>query len=1015
MNIKQGNNNMNTEPFSKKNNIPVIFSVDKNYMPYLSVCITSILDNISNNYNYDIWVLYRDVDKKTQEAIKQIAVKKKNVSIRFIDMTTTKLVDDDQFFTSNHATVANYYRIFIPKLFPKYKKVLYLDCDIIVNTDIAKLYETDLHGCTLGVVRDACTYFDPSFWYKYCITKVGIKHPENYFNSGVLVCDVQKMVQENLTERCLERLKNFQPVCWDQCVLNSVLENDVFYIDPRWNFQWHWMLEEFASKHPQKYIEHNFLESYLKSAETPFIIHYTSHVKAWHRWHSPMSKVWWQYAEKSPFYDMIVQKNKFTSTNKSTYVPKEIKTSIIVPVYNVAPYLATCLDSLVNQTLKDIEIICVDDGSTDGSLELLEKYAATDNRIVLLKQPNSGQGTARNHGLKVARGKYIQFLDSDDFYELDCCEKLYDIMENNDVEVTCFQPYVKYDAYSNRMGEDKAYFSLKYDGLQQMTSDMIRNIDVNCWNKIFRKSFLDKNKIRFPEKLHFEDVGFFWFWATMANNVFFLKQELMCYVRRENSFVANIFEKRSTHLFDSMKVNELIYKWFQDHKIDQGFVEQFMIYSLYKVFWLLNAIPESDINSKRHLLDLMSDFMAKFGHYITGLQLSDQKLFNDIVTKNYYRFKIGTVTDVCELLPAFDKKNIPVIFAVDRNYVPYLSVAIQSIVDNASDDNNYDVIILHQDLFEFQQRMLLATVGNKKNISIRFVHMSSFIREYSLTSLMNINHITTAAYFRLLAATIFSNYTKVIYLDCDVIVNSDIALLYNINIGNKSIAAVLDTVIAYNLDTVLLKDGLSQYLRDYLDVTDTSKYFNSGVIIINVEKWKKEHVENKLLLLAKQNHKYFHDQNILNSAFHDDYYVLPPEWNFQYHVKFKWPKYRDVLGQDLLDLYDNIRAKPCLIHYTSSEKPWASLYHSYSSDWWKYARRSPFYEIIIQKLNGNTAIPRKATNPMPGVNGNKLIIKIKYHIYRLLSHISSGKTRIKYLNKKNVYREKITKIRQIKK
>lgn len=108
----------------------------------------------------------------------------------------------------------------------------------------------------------------------------------------------------------------------------------------------------------------------------------------------------------------------------------EVKISVIIPVYNVEKYLRECLDSVVNQTFKDIEIICVDDGSTDKSLEILQEYKRKDDRFVILQQRHSGAGAARNYGLKLAEGKYIQFLDSDDYFEPTLLEELYTRAEN---------------------------------------------------------------------------------------------------------------------------------------------------------------------------------------------------------------------------------------------------------------------------------------------------------------------------------------------------------------------------------------------------------------------------------------------------------------------------------------------------------------------------------------------------------------------------------------------------------
>ena len=115
-----------------------------------------------------------------------------------------------------------------------------------------------------------------------------------------------------------------------------------------------------------------------------------------------------------------------------------VKISIIVPVYNTEPYLEQCLDSIINQTLEDIEIICVNDGSTDNSLSILEEYASKDNRIRIINQENKGQGFARNNGLKNVNGEYVLFVDSDDWIELNTCEALYKKVNELDLDMLFF-------------------------------------------------------------------------------------------------------------------------------------------------------------------------------------------------------------------------------------------------------------------------------------------------------------------------------------------------------------------------------------------------------------------------------------------------------------------------------------------------------------------------------------------------------------------------------------------------
>lgn len=115
----------------------------------------------------------------------------------------------------------------------------------------------------------------------------------------------------------------------------------------------------------------------------------------------------------------------------------QTKLSIIVPVYNVEKYLSKCLESLIHQTLQDIEIICVDDGSTDSSLEILKSFAKTDSRIKVFSQKNQGQSAARNLALKHAKGEYLGFVDSDDWVDLDYFEKLYRVAKSSNCDIAC--------------------------------------------------------------------------------------------------------------------------------------------------------------------------------------------------------------------------------------------------------------------------------------------------------------------------------------------------------------------------------------------------------------------------------------------------------------------------------------------------------------------------------------------------------------------------------------------------
>ena len=178
----------------------------------------------------------------------------------------------------------------------------------------------------------------------------------------------------------------------------------------------------------------------------------------------------------------------------------ECKISIIIPVYNVEEYLPKCLDSVINQTLKDIEIICINDCSTDNSLEILENYVKKDSRIIVLNQEkNQGQGAARNRGLQIASGEYVGFVDSDDWVENDYFEKLYNaaIKYNADIATVNMLKHKKY--YKKYNVFHKKYL-LKSDIQEKIKlySDK-KKYFFYAINKIFKTSIIKDNNINFAQ------------------------------------------------------------------------------------------------------------------------------------------------------------------------------------------------------------------------------------------------------------------------------------------------------------------------------------------------------------------------------------------------------------------------------------------------------------------------------------------------------------------------------------
>lgn len=204
---------------------------------------------------------------------------------------------------------------------------------------------------------------------------------------------------------------------------------------------------------------------------------------------------------------------------------EEIKVSVIMPIYNAYDYLRPAMDSVIDQTLREIEIICVDDGSTDHSLDIIKEYRDADSRVRIITENNAGPSIARNKGLSRARGDYVIFLDADDFYEPTLLEKLYDLALKDDLDITI----AKYDIYNSRKATFEKNVKIEHGDIfepgrvvskNEYPDQILQATTGYVWNKLFRKAFLlEKNLCFQPELRVFEDVYFVVTALSMASRV----------------------------------------------------------------------------------------------------------------------------------------------------------------------------------------------------------------------------------------------------------------------------------------------------------------------------------------------------------------------------------------------------------------------------------------------------------------------------------------------------------------
>jgi len=235
----------------------------------------------------------------------------------------------------------------------------------------------------------------------------------------------------------------------------------------------------------------------------------------------------------------------------------DIKISVIVPVYNGEKWLNRCLRSLVNQTLREIQIICANDCSTDNSLEILQQYAKKDRRIVIKNlKKNGGESVARNKGLKIAKGKYIAFIDQDDYIDLDFYEKLYEQTKNGEIDIVKGNVIRKakgieyINALHYKIKRNKFYFFFHW------------------WSAIYKRNFLQKNNINLPQNLILGGDSVFLLRAIIsANRIVTIDNSFYHYIKRVNSGNPDTLTYRKIHSLFLMTLS--VYSYFNNSKIDK--------------------------------------------------------------------------------------------------------------------------------------------------------------------------------------------------------------------------------------------------------------------------------------------------------------------------------------------------------------------------------------------------------------------------------------------------------------
>ena len=230
---------------------------------------------------------------------------------------------------------------------------------------------------------------------------------------------------------------------------------------------------------------------------------------------------------------------------------KDPKVSIIIPVYNVEDYLKKCLDSVVQQTMHELEIIVINDESTDNSLDIIRNYEKNDPRFVVVDQKNKGLGGARNSGIELARGEYIFFLDSDDFIKSNTVEVLYQYATTNDLDLVVFN-YTKVDE-NDRPVAKTAFGEGVVPHDEAFEKILSLKTSPQAWNKLYKRELFVRYEIRYPEKFLHEDlpVTYKLFWH--AKNIGYLPDNLYFWLIRSNSITQKFTFQHINDVTESLR------------------------------------------------------------------------------------------------------------------------------------------------------------------------------------------------------------------------------------------------------------------------------------------------------------------------------------------------------------------------------------------------------------------------------------------------------------------------------
>lgn len=555
------------EIINMNNNIEIVFITDSNFILPTLVAIQSLFLNRNKNRVYKINLVLHNYSFDIKYLDK---FKNKNFKFNIINLNQNFEFFKKEGFPVSPSAI---YKFMLPSILDV-DKVLYLDVDILIQSDLTELYDIELKNKYACVVKDyhGLTFKGDVF------ERLKIEKREGYFNSGMMLLNLSLLRKDNIQNKLFDYRKNGINYYMDQDALNVILGENVKFVDFKFNTTLTNVRNK-TSKELSSYYNINFYEDKYEYIQKSDIVHFSSDDKPWIFFDSLFSDIWFYYysiletntiLKRKSLNDTIPKKDTLAKTKRiqnELYFKKNLFSilekrndtfplvSIIIACYNCEKTISETLDSCINQTVKKLEIICVDDGSTDNTLRILKNYANKDQRIKIIQQKNQYAGTARNNALTQAKGMYITFIDSDDIFSKYAIEKFYLSAVSTGADIVCCNTYRFQDDLNTL---EKTNFNLRDEYIPLKNSFYSESIQQFIFNfttggvggKFFNHKFIKINKLKFSLHPKSEDLYFIHLGLLISNLITIIKDPLY-YIRTLDSSLEHTKSKHPLAFYDA--------------------------------------------------------------------------------------------------------------------------------------------------------------------------------------------------------------------------------------------------------------------------------------------------------------------------------------------------------------------------------------------------------------------------------------------------------------------------------